>query len=271
MKLKPLFIILSGIFLLSGNAFSQAFKNKEMQITKLYNNAWVVETSDMNTMYIIEGEKKALLIDTGTRYDSLDAIVRKITSKPLSVVITHAHGDHDGNVRFFNEIYIHPADTVLFKQDYKGKIKFIKEGYVFDLGGKKIEVKYMPAHTPGSIVLVDQETGSCYTGDAFGSGQVWLQLKPYAPMKSYISSCEAMLKLMDNGIDSLYCGHYPYLKSALNKEYITTMKNLATSIDNGNPKNVEPYPLKVSIGCDNPMIASEGKVAIVFDPEHIKF
>jgi hydroxyacylglutathione hydrolase len=249
---------------------AQEFKNADLKISRLQDHAWVIETTDNTTMYLIEGSDKALLIDTGTKCDSLDMIIRKITKKPLYVVLTHAHGDHDGNIRYFKDIYMHPADTVLLKEKYKGKMHFVKDGDVFDLGGKKIEVKHMPAHTPGSIILLDRDSRSCYTGDAFGSGQVWLQLRPNMPMKTYINSCSKMLTLMNNGIDSIYCGHYPYLKSALGKDYIVTMKKLAESIDNGTAKNTEPYPIKVSIGCDNPMIASDGKVGIVYDPEHVK-
>src|SRR5665647_372134 len=200
------------------------FKNNDLEISKLEDKVWVIETTDKTTMYLIEGDKKALLIDTGTKCEKLDEVIRKITQKPLDVVITHAHGDHAGNIRFFNEIYIHPADTVLLDKTYKGKVHFVNDGYVFDLGGKKIEVSDMPAHTPGSIVLLDRKAGSCYSGDAFGSGQVWLQSRPYAPMLTYINSLKKMEKLMDEGISKIYCGHYPYLKNALGREYIDEMK-----------------------------------------------
>jgi len=185
-------------------------------------------------------------------------------------VITHAHGDHAGNIRFFKEIYIHPADTVLLDKTYKGKVHFVNDGYIFDLGGKKIEVSYMPAHTPGSIVLLDRKAGSCYSGDAFGSGQVWLQLRPYAPMKTYIESCKKMEKLMDEGITKIYCGHYPYVKKAYTKQYITEMRTLAEALVNGTAPKATPHTQKVSIGSDNPMMVTLGEATIVFDPEHIK-
>jgi hydroxyacylglutathione hydrolase len=251
-------------------AGAQVFKNKDLQISLLQDKVWVIETADMTTMYLIEGTKKALLIDCGTKCDSLDKVIAGITKKPVELVITHAHGDHDGNVAFFPEVFMHPADTVLFDIPYKGRINFVNDGYVFDLGGKKIEVAWTPAHTPGSIILLDRPAHNAYTGDAFGSGQVWLQLRPYSPMKDYTRACEKMLKIMDTGIDSIYCGHYPYLKSALNRDYIVTMKRLSESIDNGTVKNTRPFDTKVWIGGDHPMIASDGKVAIVYDSEHIQ-
>jgi hydroxyacylglutathione hydrolase len=251
------------------HASAQVFKNKDLTITKLESNMWIVETTDNTTMYIIEGKEKAMLIDTGTKCEKLDSIIKLITKKLLYVVITHAHGDHDGNIRFFNEIYLHRADTVLLDKSYKGKVNFVKDGDKFDLGGTIIEVAHMPAHTPGSIVLLDKKDGICYSGDAFGSGQVWLQLKPLSPMKTYIRSCEKMEKLMKNGIFRIYCGHYPYPKKAFNKQYINDMLSLAKGLVNGNAPKAIPHTQIVSNGCENPMMVTQGEATIVFDPEHI--
>lgn len=268
---KKSFLLLF-ILVLSGWATTaqSVFKNNELEISKLEDHLWVIETIDKTTMYIIEGKDKAMLIDTGTKCERLDSIAKLITQKPLYVVITHAHGDHAGNIRFFNEIYLHPADTVLLDKSYKGKLKFVKDGDVFDLGGKTIEVKHMPAHTPGSIVLLDKQAGNCYSGDAFGSGQVWLQLKPFAPMNTYVESCRKMENLMDNGITKIYCGHYPYVKKAYDKTYITEMRSLAEALVNGTAPKATPHLQKVSIACDNPMMVTQGEATIVFDPEHIK-
>lgn len=265
-------ILLCVILFCTGisNLVSQVFKNADLTISVLEDKIWVIETTDNTTMYLIEGSKKALLIDTGTKCDSLDKIIQYITSKPLDVVITHAHRDHAGNIKYFGAIYMHPADTVLLDTGYHGKINFVKDGDVFDLGDKVIEVKHMPGHTPGSIVLVDRQDKCCFTGDAFGFGLVWLQLRPYSTMQTYINSCTRMENLMDNGIEKLYCGHYPYLKRALYKDYIVKMIELATSIDNGTVKDPKPYSIKVSISCDNPMVAWNDDVGIVYDPEHIK-
>ena len=259
-------LVFSGLFA----SAQSVFKNNDLEISKLEDKVWVIETTDKTTMYLIEGTEKALLIDTGTKCEKLDEVIRKITQKPLDVVITHAHGDHAGNIRFFKEIYIHPADTVLLEKTYKGEVHFVSDGYVFDLGGKKIEVGFMPAHTPGSIVLLDRKAGSCYSGDAFGSGQVWLQLRPYAPMKTYIESCKKMEKLMDGGITKIYCGHYPYVKKAYTKQYITEMRTLAEELVNGTAPKATPHPQKVSIGSENPMMVTLGEATIVFDSEHIK-
>lgn len=261
-----------ALCLVVGPAVAQeVFKNDELTITKLEANMWVVETFDNTCMYIIEGDKKSMLIDTGTRAAKLDEVVKKITAKPLEVVLTHAHPDHAGNIHFFPEIWLHAADTVLLQKTYKGKVRFMHDGQIFDLGGTKIEVVHGPAHTPGSVMLIDRDNGNCYSGDAVGSGQVWLQLKPSSPMKTYIETCKKLEKLMDNGISKVYCGHYPHVKGALDKSYVTAMRLLAEEIDNGTVQGAEPFPTRIpGLGGDNPMIVRKGQVAIVYDPAFIK-
>ena len=75
---------------------------------------------------------------------------------------------------------------------------------------------------------------------------------------------------MDEGITKIYCGHYPYVKKAYDKSYITSMRELAESLENGTAKNAKPFDRKVSIGADHPMIATSGMASIVYDPAHLK-
>lgn len=272
MNLKTNFLVLF-LILISGILASaqEVFKNNDLTITKLEKNMWVVETSDNTTMYIVEGSKKAMLIDNGTKCEKLDEVIRQITQKPLYVVITHIHVDHAGNMDFFDDVYFHQADTVLMSRvkPYKGKAHYVKNGDLFDLGGTTIEVLEAPGHTPGSIVLLDRKAGNCYSGDAYGSGQVWMQLRPHVSMAIYAQSCRTMEALMDNGITKIYCGHYPYIKKAYNKTYITEMRQLAEELSKGTAPEGKPYPTKVSIGTQNPMITTKGSVSIVYDPEKI--
>ena len=272
MKLKSNILSIFLILIASLFGISQeVFKNNDLTITKLEKNMWVVETTDNTTMYIIEGTKKAMLIDTGTKCEKLDDVVRQITQKPLYVVITHIHIDHAGNMDFFDNVYFHPADTVLMSRvkPYKGKVHYIKNGDLFDLGGTTIEVLEAPGHTPGSIVLLDRKAGNCYSGDAFGSGQVWMQLQPHVSMAIYAESCRKMEALMDKGITKIYCGHYPYVKKAYDKSYITEMRQLAEELSKGTAPKGKSYPTKVPIGAKNPMIITKGEASIVYDPEKI--
>lgn len=272
--MKYIIIVLTFIAAVSiqpTRAQDVVFKNNDLSISKLEDNIWVVETFDNTTMYIIEGKQRSMLIDTGTRAENLNEIIGKITKKPLVVVLTHAHPDHAGNIHYFDEVWLHAADTVLLRKDYKGKVNFMDDGHIFDLGGTRIEVVHTPAHTPGSVVFLDRDKGNCYSGDAIGSGGVWLHLKPSSPMRTYINTCKKIETLMDKGISKIYCGHYPYVKRTFDKSYVTAMRKLAESIDDGTFRGAVPSQYKIpGFSGDNPMEASQGEVTIVFDPAFIK-
>lgn len=67
--------------------------------------------------YVIVGQKKAMLIDTGYAYGDLKQAVKSITDKPLYIVNTHGHLDHAcGNAQFAEPVFIHPKDIPLCKE-----------------------------------------------------------------------------------------------------------------------------------------------------------
>ena len=169
------------------------------------------------TLYIVEGEERALLIDAGTNIKDLDKIVAGITSKPVTLVATHVHPDHTGaSVNYFKEIYINAADMVNVKEmmgDYKGEIKYLSDGEVIDLGGREIidlggreiEVIFTPGHTPGSTTFIDRKAGYGFSGDAFGSGNLLLTTN----FTTLALTCQRMSEYMQkHGIEKLYPGHY---------------------------------------------------------------
>ena len=59
------------------------------------------------SVYLLEGDDRALLIDAGAWMPHLAETVAKLTDKPVTVVLTHGHGDHVGGVIGFPECWIH--------------------------------------------------------------------------------------------------------------------------------------------------------------------
>ena len=68
--------------------------------------------------FLVEGEEKAALIDTGCGIGHLAETVRELTDKPLVILITHGHFDHDGGIKQFPgvPVYLHSADGRLMHQ-----------------------------------------------------------------------------------------------------------------------------------------------------------
>ena len=161
------------------------------------------------SVYLLEGDDRALLIDAGAWMPHLAQTVAKLTDKPVSLVLTHGHGDHVGGAISFPEVWIHPADTVMIGQGaraYGIKVNLLSDGEIIDLGGRQIEVLATPGHTSGSVSFFDKERGYGFSGDAFGSTNLLLFTNSFKLLVSTLDRTIGYMKA--NDINILYPGHY---------------------------------------------------------------
>ena len=170
-------------------------------------------------MYLVVGREKALLIDTGNPGNISPADVNAFTQLPLLVVNTHAHPDHSGSNNAFSKVYIHEADLEAGKRYSGNNVELIpiKDGYVFDLGGKKLEVIEVRGHTPGSICLLDAQDKLLYGGDTANT-ETWAQISN-VPLETYKKSMENLLKRKDQ-YDLILPGHNDVLPVSYIEELI---------------------------------------------------
>jgi hydroxyacylglutathione hydrolase len=156
-------------------------------------------------IYLVVGKEKALVIDTGYPGDIEPNEVKAITPLPFMVVNTHAHPDHSGSNNAFEKVYIHDADLESCRR-YSGNTELvpINDGYIFDLGGKNLEVIAVPGHTPGSICLLDAQDGILFVGDT-ANRETWMQISN-VPLETYKKSVERLLK-WKNQYDLILPGH----------------------------------------------------------------
>lgn len=146
-------------------------------------------------MYLVEGEEKAVLIDTCLGVGHLREFVENLTSLPITVLLTHGHVDHALGAPEFDEVYMNPADNKVYESmspleerigyikanlggqlpefagdDYvqpaPADFKELKDGQTFDLGGVHIEVYALPGHTHGTMVMLIPEENALILGDA---------------------------------------------------------------------------------------------------------
>ena len=187
---------------------------------------------------LVEGTEKALLFDTGIGYGNIRAFAEAITDKPITVVISHGHGDHVGGNAWFDEVYIHPADMEMAAQstlpdriacvanlcvqrgyvpeedfspmapDRAFPMKPIREGDVFHLGGLDLEVLEMPGHTAGSVGLVNRKDRYILTGDAVCRGTL-LGLPGAPAMEVFRDMLKRIIAEFSGKIDYVLEGHGP--------------------------------------------------------------
>ncbi len=151
-----------------------------------------IQDYDRDSIYLVEGRKKALLIDTGMGGSSLPELVSSLTPLPIELAITHAHGDHMALTHLFGKFYMSEKDIPFMEGMKSGKGKGntstaddvigIKDGDVIDLGEVEIEVVELGGHTPGSVVFIDRMHGCVFTGDALG---LWMQVPMALPISEY--------------------------------------------------------------------------------------
>ena len=157
---KTLFALISMLICLSGSAqnnknqadldLPEVYRDNNIVFRAIDEHTWIGSGNRVasETLYIIEGDDKAVLIDAGTHIPGLDKIVAGITDKPVTLLLTHVHGDHAGAVGCFDEVWLNPADSsyvATTMRNYKGKINHISNGQRFELGGRTLEAFFTPA------------------------------------------------------------------------------------------------------------------------------
>lgn len=185
------------------------------EIIEIAPRTWCLSEFKLVNCYLVEGDTYACLIDTGCGIGNLREVVQSLTSKPLMILLTHAHPDHDGGIYQFQDcpIYLHSDDDKVrdfklmfknFRKEYietRGPIRFpdsykqllalvpnplpnddydyidLKKYTQIDLGNRVLEVIPTPGHTKGSVSFLDLNTKILFSGDTFNT-QIILQRQP---------------------------------------------------------------------------------------------
>ena len=186
------------------------YQDDEVVFRKLDDHTWIGNGHRLynESLYLVEGNKSAVLIDAGVRIPELDKTVAKITSKPVTMILTHGHGDHVGGAGPFPEVWVSPADEQMFLSNlrgYQGKIVHLTDGQIIDLGDRKLEVMFTPGHTAGSVTFFDKANHYGFSGDAFGS----TNLLVFTYLSNVVASAAKVEKyIKENNIKFLFPGHY---------------------------------------------------------------
>ncbi|CAN5813798.1 MBL fold metallo-hydrolase [soil metagenome] len=146
--------------------------------------------------YLIVGEDKAILLDTGMGVSHIREVVETLSDLPVTVINSHAHWDHVGGNHLFADVLIHPAEADNLTKGFSnvrmrawfqpesltGRLPegvdldtleilpcaatgLLQEGQIFDLGNRVLEVLHCPGHSPGGIVLLDRADGILFSTD----------------------------------------------------------------------------------------------------------
>lgn len=92
-----------------------------------------------------------------------------------------------------------------YRQTGSKHVGLVDEGDVMDLGDRQFEVLHLPGHSPGSIGLWEESTGTLFSGDAVYDGALLDEL-PGSDIDTY---CATMERLIDLPVQIVHGGHDP--------------------------------------------------------------
>jgi glyoxylase-like metal-dependent hydrolase (beta-lactamase superfamily II) len=251
----------------------EVFRTDDLIAYKAYDDLYILQTRKFCpvSIFLLIGQSKALVIDAGAEISDLTSSLKRLTDKPLELVITHGHVDHIGSINEFDHLYIHPGDRPLIPA-YSGKVIEIRGGYQFDLGGRVLEVIELVGHTAGSVGLLDTTKRLLFTGDAIGSGLVWMHITKL-PLEALLDAIQHVKAVQDR-FDGIYVGHFTDVNKVLTMEYVNDLEALVRGIVRG----TIPLPTEVDEVAKaqfklpfDPLVARSGSAAVIFNPKRLHY
>jgi len=179
-----------------------------------------------NWSYLILGQRRALLFDTGTGVRDMAKAVRRLTTLSVTALPSHMHFDHTGGLAGFRRImvpdlpvlracerdgWLLPTDD-LYVGWWEGMTwtpvrvnEWLPIGTMLDLGGRILELLHTPGHSPDSVSLLDAKGQLLFAADFVYPGKLYAQIRN-SDVKSYLESAEALLPRLEQGT-SVLCAH----------------------------------------------------------------
>ena len=221
--------------------------------------------SEETISYLILGDKRAMLFDTGMGISDLKRATTGLTKLPIVVLNSHTHDDHVGDNWEFDTVY--GMDTDFTRQNARGSredaqaevtpdqicgalpkgfdvknyetrpwkiASYLHEGDKIDLGGRTLEVIATPGHTPDAISVLDRANGLLFTGDTYYPAPIWLY-RPETDLDAYAASIRRLAVLA------------PQVKLVLGAHNVpvappSVLPRLVTAFDKVRAGKVKPVP-----------------------------
>ncbi len=205
--------------------------------------------SGMANVYFVRQHGKLLMIDTSLP-EHLDRILARMKDLGLNpadvavLVVTHGHGDHAGNARYFQQKYgtkvaggegdldkfqrgmtdLSKAESIgimarMIRPMSDGKYDpftpdiIVKDQTDLTSYGFDGTILLLPGHTPGSVVVILGDIA--FTGDLIRGGMVMR----HSPTEHFFHEDRARARaqltpLLERGVKTLFPGHFGPLDAA---------------------------------------------------------
>lgn len=231
-------MIVSLLFI---SSCSQIIKDNDKKNTNVF---YKIDTGITN-LYLIKGERN-ILIDNSIegKEEFIEKELKKYGVKPNNlslIILTHTHGDHAGNAKYFQEKYNIPimigeGDEIMAKNgknndliptgflgnvvkpftDYKYKSFvpdiLLKDSFSLKKYGIDGEAIKVGGHTKGSIIVLIGK--DAFVGDLIRGGMVFHNQPALHFFHEEKSKSHRILKdIIEKGYENIYPAHWGYLKA----------------------------------------------------------
>ncbi|MDB6083428.1 MAG: rane dipeptidase [Gammaproteobacteria bacterium] len=251
---------------------------------RMVDDYWAVQDIDANThalgepryyqanyAYLIVGERRALLFDSGSGTRDIMGVVTSLTHLPVTVMPSHLHFDHTGGIRPFKSVAMIDlpetrADVTNGKltpsrYEYLGMIdglmppaftvtEWVKPGTTIDLGGRVLQILHVPGHTPSSVALYDAATHQLFAGDFIYPTTLYAFL-PGASLAKYRETTRELLATLpaDTKIWTAHCCRVGERTSApwLTMADLRDLDSALTAIKSGGSHSTGLFPRRFPV------------------------
>ncbi len=181
--------------------------------------------------YILYNEKgECCIIDPGCYFpeekEELKTTIEKSGWRPVLLLNTHCHLDHVFGNQFVYEtwglqLHIHekekpvldfaPQSGMMWQMpfdNYEGPLIYLKENTNIQIGEEKLEIRFTPGHSPGSVSFYHEAGGFVIGGDVLFNGSIGRTDLPGGDFDVLFNSIQTQIFTLPDDT-KVYSGHGP--------------------------------------------------------------
>ena len=187
-------------------------------------------------IWLLAGEGRSILIDSGTGIMPLRPLVSALARQPVAAVALNRFYDHAGGLYEFDERLAHEAERAAHESpsaetsvaaDFVSDAMLralprpgystagfalrpalltrgLADGDIIDIGGRQIEVIHTPGVSAGSICLWEAASGKLFTGDTLYHGPDGRLPKP----RDEVAYRRSLKRLAGLPVTCVHAGHF---------------------------------------------------------------
>ncbi|MCL1995308.1 MAG: MBL fold metallo-hydrolase [Defluviitaleaceae bacterium] len=156
-------------------------------------------------IFVINGDKRSIIIDTGYGDANLKAYAEPLITHPYEVICTHGHGDHVLGMKDFDFAWMDNRDITWVSEHLRPKFKPFNQER-FELGSLTLRMCPFVGHTPGMTCILIEERKAMILSDACNT-QTWLQLDSCGTIADYKQELLRFRAEYGSLFDKIYLSH----------------------------------------------------------------